>query len=241
LAKSEAGIQIQNKELPLLTNELLFIIHVATVSCGALFFARLGKSALITYISLLFLAANIFVIKQIDLFNFCVTSTDAFIVGISFSCNLLQEFWDKKIARQAIWISLASCVTYMIIAKIIVAYQPAACDSTQVHFEQITENSIRIILASLVAYLITQTVDIYLYGQIKQLTHAKYFVARNYVALAVSQFVDTILFSFLGLYGIVANISDILILSFAVKLLAIALMTPFLMGARKVLKYSKQS
>ena len=216
-------------------NELLFILHVATVSCGALFFARLGKSALITYISLLFLAANIFVIKQIDLFNFCVTSADAFIVGISFSCNLLQEFWDKKYARQAIWISFASCVAYMIIAKIIVAYQPAVADDTQIHFKFITQNTIRITMASLIAYLITQTIDIYLYGIIKKMTHGKYFVARNYFALTISQFVDTVLFSFLGLYGIVANISDILILSFSLKLIAIVLMTPFLMMARKIL------
>lgn len=217
-------------------NELLFIAHVATVSFGALFFARLGKSALIAYISMLFLAANIFVIKQIDLFNFCVTTADAFIVGISFSCNLLQEFWDKKYARQAIWISFASCISYMIIAKIIVAYTPSAVDDTQIHFAHITANTIRITLASLIAYLITQTIEIYLYGVVKKITNGKYFVARNYFALTVSQFIDTVLFSFLGLYGLVANITDILILSFSLKLLAIGLMTPFLIIARKIIK-----
>ncbi len=217
-------------------NELLFFIHVATVSFGALFFARLGKTALITYISLLFLAANIFVIKQINLFNFCVTTADAFIVGISFSCNLLQEFWDKKYARSAIWISFASCVAYMVIAKIIVTYQPAEVDDTQIHFMHITANTVRITLASLIAYLITQTIDIYLYGIIKNATKGKFFVARNYFALTMSQFVDTVLFSFLGLYGIVANIFDVLILSFALKILAIAFMTPFLMVAKKILK-----
>ncbi len=216
-------------------NEFLFITHVIIVSIGALFFARLGKSALIAYISLLFLTANIFVIKQINLFNFCVTSADAFIVGISFSCNLLQEFWDKKYARQAIWISFASCITYMIIAKIIVAYQPADVDYTQIHFIHMTQNTIRITLASLIAYLITQTLDIYLYGAVKQLTNGKYFVARNYFSLTVSQLVDTILFSFLGLYGIVANIFDILIVSFCLKLLAIVLITPFLMVAKKTM------
>lgn len=217
-------------------NELLFTIHVTTVSCGALLFARWSKSALITYIALLFITANIFVIKQIELFNFLVTSTDAFIVGISFSCNLLQEFWGKKIARQAIWISFGSCIAYMCITKIIVAYQPAGCDLTQTHFELITQNTVRITVASLIAYLITQTIDIYLYGLIKQITHGKYFVARNYFAITISQFIDTVLFSFLGLYGIVENIYDILLLSFSIKLIAIALMTPFLIIARKILK-----
>jgi uncharacterized integral membrane protein (TIGR00697 family) len=72
---------------------------------------------------------------------------------------------------------------------------------------------------------------------VKQLTNGKFFVARNYFALTISQLIDTLLFSFLGLYGIVANIFDILILSFCLKLLAIALMTPFLMIAKKILIY----
>lgn len=224
----------------MLSNEILFIAHVATVSFGTLFFARLGKSALIAYISLLFLIANIFVIKQIELFNFCVTSADAFIVGISFSCNLLQEFWDKKFARQAIWISFASCITYMLITKIIVAYQPAKCDDSHIHFAQITQNTIRISLASLISYLITQTIDIYLYSIIKKLTQGKYFIARNYFAITISQLLDTVLFSFLGLYGIVANISDIVVVSFGIKLLAIALTTPFLMIAKQIVCYPKE-
>lgn len=217
-------------------NELLFITHVTSVSLGALFFARIGKEALITYISILFLMANIFVIKQIDLFNFCVTSADAFIVGISLSCNLLQEFWDKQSARRAIWISFASCACYMLIAKIIVLYNPAACDDTQIHFAHITANTIRITLASSIAYLITQFIDLQLYAIVKQAMHDKYFVARNYFAITISQLVDTILFSFLGLWGIVANIGDIIILSFSIKLIAIILITPFLFAAKRILK-----
>ncbi len=220
-------------------NELLFMLHVATVSVGALWFARSGKAALISYISLLFLMANIFVIKQIELFNFCITSADAFIVGISFSCNLLQEFWGKEFARKAIWISFATCIAYMIISKIIILYHPASCDITQVHFEILNANIMRITIASLTAYLITQFIDMQLYAILKTMTAGKYFVARNYLSITTSQLIDTILFSFLGLWGIVDNLSDILILSFSIKLLAIILTTPFLIMAKKVI--SKQN
>lgn len=219
-------------------NELLFIAHVTSVCFASLFFARIGKEALISYISVLFLMANIFVIKQIDLFNFCVTSADAFIVGISFSCNLLQEFWDKESARRAIWISFASCVCYMLIAKIIVLYDPAQCDDTQIHFAHITANTIRITLASCIAYLITQFIDLQLYAMVKKAMHGKYFVARNYFSITLSQLIDTILFTFLGLYGIVANINDILVLSFSIKIIAIILITPFLFAAKRMIKKS---
>ena len=210
--------------------------HVATVSAGTLFFARMGKQALTAYITMLFLAANIFVVKQIELFGFCVTSADAFIVGISFSCNLLQEFWDKQTTRKAIWISFACCLFYMLITQIILWYQPAAVDEMQPHFIMIMSNTVRIILASFSAYLTTQFVDMQLYAIFKQATQGKYFVARNYLALAISQLIDTLLFSFLGLWGIVANMFDIIFVSYSLKIFAIVLATPFLMLAKKVLK-----
>lgn len=220
-------------------NELLFIAHVATVSAGALFFARMGKQALTAYITMLFLAANIFVIKQIDLFGFCVTSADAFIVGISFSCNLLQEFWDKQTTRNAIWISFACSLCYMFITQIILWYQPAAVDDMQPHLMIIMSNTVRIILASFAAYLTTQFIDMQLYAIFKQATQGKYFLARNYIALAISQLIDTLLFSFLGLWGIVANMFDIIVVSYSLKIFAIVLATPFLLLAKKVVRHDQ--
>lgn len=216
-------------------NELIFALHVSLVSAGALFFTRVGKEALISYIALLFVVANIFVIKQINLFGFCVTSADAFIVGVSFSCNLLQEFWGKEWARKAIWISFACCLSYMLIVQTIMAYIPSSCDITHAHFVTITANVMRITMASFTAYLITQFVDMHLYAYLKLITNGKYFVARNYLALGVSQALDTILFSYLGLWGIVNNIQDIMIISYAIKILAILLSTPFLFFAKRLI------
>lgn len=219
-------------------NELLFVGHVLSVSAAALYFANLGKQALTSYVTLLFIMANIFVVKQINLFGFCVTSADAFIVGISLSCNLLQEFWDQHTARRAIWISLACSLCYMFIAKIILMYQPSCVDEMQSHLIHIMANTVRIILASFTSYLATQLLDIYLYALVKKATSGKYFVLRNHIALSISQLTDTVLFSFLGLWGIVANIQDIIIVSYTIKLLAIALTTPFLMVAKKYIKRS---
>ncbi len=211
-----------------MTNELLFLLHSVTISTGVMLFARLGKSALISYITLLFLMANIFVIKQINLFGFCVTSVDAFIVGISLSCNILQEFYGRETARKAVLISFASCIGYMIITKIIVSYNPADCDNTHLAFAHITANIARITIASFAAYLITQILDIQIYALLKKITKSRFFVLRNYAAITISQLTDTILFSLFGLYGIVDNIFDIITISFAIKIIAIVLTTPFL-------------
>ena len=220
-------------------NELLFLSQIFIICLCIIGFAILGKEALIGFIGLLFVMANIFVIKQINLFGWTVTSADIFIIGISFSINLLQEFWGKTIAQKATWISFALSVFYLIIGKCIIAYTPAVIDDAHTHLVFIMENTSRIVIASFISYLITQFIDIQIYGYLKEKTAGKYFALRNYFSLCFSQLLDTIIFSFLGLWGIVAYISDIIILSYSIKLLTIFCMSPFLIFAKKIIKKYK--
>lgn len=215
-------------------NELIFIAHVTIVSFATILFARLGKEALVAYISLLFVVANIFVIKQVTLWGWYATSADAFIIGVSFGINLLQETWGKEIARKTIWISFACSAFYMIMAQFLLAYAPSSSDLTHMHFAHLMANTWRIVLASFVSYIITQMADTYLYAYMRRKTNDRFFVARNYLSMCSSQLFDTILFSFLGLYGIMDNIVHIMIVSYALKLVAIGLTTPFLISAKRV-------
>jgi len=214
-------------------NELLFFIQVTLISIATIIFGKLGKEALVAYISLLFVIANIFVIKQITLFSWYSTSADAFIIGISFGINLLQEIWGKEIARKTIWISFACSAFYMIMAQFVLHYIPIIEDASQQHFTFILSNTTRIITASFISYIITQITDTYLYAYLKLQTDGKYFVLRNYASICSSQLFDTILFSFLGLYGIIENIWHIIIVSYAIKIIALFLITPWLMYAKK--------
>ena len=214
-------------------NELLFMFHVTLVSLATLFFARLGKEALVAYISLLFVTANIFVIKQITLWGWYATTADAFIIGVSFGINLLQEVWGKEVARKTIWISFACSAFYMIMAQFLLGYQASSGDATHLHFAALMSHTLRITLASFVSYIITQMADTYLYAYVRRVTNDRYFVARNYLSMLSSQLFDTILFSLLGLYGIMTNIIHIMIVSYLLKVIAILLTTPFLIVAKQ--------
>jgi uncharacterized integral membrane protein (TIGR00697 family) len=213
-------------------NVFLFIFHKSIISLTTLFFLRLGKEALIAYVSLLFVIANIFVVKQIQLCGYNATGADAFIIGISFSINLLQEYWGQKIARQAILISFACSALYLLMTFIHLAYEPAFFDTSHLHFVYLMQHSVRIIIASFTSYTITQTADTYLYRFTKQAAQGRFFIIRNYISMLSSQFFDTILFSFLGLYGIVHNLGHIIVISYLIKVVAIFLSTPFMILAR---------
>jgi uncharacterized PurR-regulated membrane protein YhhQ (DUF165 family) len=59
----------------------------------------------------------------------------------------------------------------------------------------------------------------------------------NALSLSLSQFLDTVLFSMLGLYGIVSAITEIILVSYSIKLLAIANTLPWsLMNKRLFLR-----
>jgi len=217
-------------------NHIIFIAHTTLISMLTIFFGRIGKEALTSYISLLFVLANIFVIKQMDLCGYCVTCADAYIIGVSFGINLLQEIWGKKIAQQAIMISFLCSLFYLIMGQFHLWYIPAEHDMSHSHFVFLLANTLRIVIASLISYLIVQYADTLLYAFMKKRCSGQYFVARNYLSMFSSQLFDTFIFSFLGLYGIVHNITHIMIVSYGIKVIAILLSTPFIYYAKKLIQ-----
>ncbi len=219
-------------------NHLIFIAHSLIISSLVLFFGRMGQAALTAYISVSFVLINMFVIKQIELLNYSVTCADAYIIGVSFGINVLQEIWGKKAAQKAIATSFACSLFYLVMGHFHLWYTPASYDTSQVHFNYLLDNTLRIVIASFVSYLIVQYADTMMYGYLKTKTNGKYFVLRNYISMLSSQFFDTIIFSFLGLYGLVHNITHIIFVSYAIKVVAILLTTPCIYYAKRFVKKS---
>jgi uncharacterized integral membrane protein (TIGR00697 family) len=219
-----------------LYNELVFVLHTVTVSLAALAALRLGKEALVAFICLVCVLANFFVVKETTLFTLHATCSDAFTIGATLGLNLLQEYYGREITRKTIWINFFLLIFYAIISQVHLLYIPSAADSTQAAFTTILSFMPRIVIASFSVYFIAHMIDYTLYGFLKQACKDKFFILRNYGSIAISQLVDTILFSFFGLYGIISNIGEIMVVSYAIKLVAIALATPFIALSRRFMR-----
>ena len=215
-------------------NELFFIIHTIVIACFALGSLALGRSALVAFVCLACVLANLFVIKQITLFGLAATSADAFTVGATIGLNLLQEYFGKEIAKKTIWINFFLLIFYTIVSHIHLMYAPHSADITQQHFLPLLQHMPRIVIASFSVYLFTQMMDYYLYGILKKMFHDKYIIFRNYASIALCQLLDTVLFSFLGLYGIIDNIGQVIVISYLIKLGSIIIASPFVGFSRKI-------
>lgn len=218
-------------------NELIFLLYTLFISVSCLYALRLGKEALIALVCLQAVLVNIFVTKQIALFGLCATASDALAIGASLGLNLLQEYWGKPVARTTIFLSFGAAIFYTIISQLHLAYIPHIVDTTHPHFCALFSPMPRIIIASLISYLITQVLDYRLYARLKARYQGSQFVIRNYLSLGCTQLLDTVLFSVLGLYGAIITTSsalfDIIIISYGIKMIIIMTTVPVIALVRR--------
>lgn len=205
-----------------MSNEILFFIHIFVVIGLVITASRLGKKALIALIVLQAVFANLFVVKQMSLFGFSVTCSDVFAIGGILGLNLLQERYGREEANGAVKASFLGLVFFMIMSKFHLWYIPLVSDTTGEAFSQILSHATRITLASIAVYWFVQKIDVRLFGFLKGLFNSRYLPLRVGVSLVLSQFLDTVLFTVFGLYGIVDSLFDVITLSFLVKCMIIS-------------------
>ena len=213
-------------------NELLFIVQSFCVGSAALIALALGREALVTLVCLQCVLANLFVLKQTTLLGLNATCADAFTIGATLALNVLQEYHGKEIARRAVTTNTFVLCVVALVSQLHLLYVPSPFDTMQIHYAALLAFIPRIVFASFTVYFISQTVDYLLYGLLKKQLGDRLLVVRNLVSSSVSQFIDTALFTFLGLYGLIDNLWQVVIVSYAVKMIAIGLTTPFLMLTR---------
>jgi hypothetical protein len=208
-------------------NEILFFIQIFIIVGFALGALRLGLAALTAWVAIQALIANLFVLKQITLFGFDVTASDAYVIGSLLGLNFLQEFYSQEEAKKATWICFFFMFFFTVISQLHLFYQPSSHDNTQNAFEVLLSPSPRLLMASMGVFFVVQQFDIRFFHFLKNTLPNSSFALRTTIALVVSQFLDTLLFSFAGLYGIATSILDIIIVSYLIKLAVIFCFTSF--------------
>ncbi len=219
-------------------NEILFFTHILVV-IGFLFLAlKSGKEALFAFIVLMAIFANLLVLKQIEFFSFTITCSDVFAVGALLGLNLLQEYFGKEEAKKALKISFMALLFFLVMANIHLFYTPSEYDQSQSSYEKIFSPAFRIVCSSFLVFITVQKLDILFFGFLKRVFQGRSLAGRLFISLSLSQLFDTVLFSFLGLYGIVQSLFDIILISFLVKMAIIFLSSPLTSLSKRWIKVS---
>ncbi|SPN73369.1 conserved hypothetical integral membrane protein,Uncharacterized ACR, YhhQ family COG1738 [Chlamydia serpentis] len=216
-------------------NELIFGIQTFTVIVLGIFFTSKGKAWLTGWLSLLSSIMNIFVMKQIYLWGFEVTSADVYIIGLLTCLNYARERYEKRIVNDAMLCSWVISIAFLLLTQLHLLLRPSCNDRSQEHFLALFSSTSRIVFASLITLIFIQILDIKLFTFLQKAFSKKYFTMRSTISLLFSQIIDTLLFSFLGLYGLVSNLCDVMIFALLIKGIVITLAIPILSATKAVL------
>lgn len=206
-------------------NELLFFSHLTIVVLFTVAALKLGREALIACICLQAVLANLFVLKQISLFGLHVTSCEVYTIGALLGINLLQEYYPNFNVKRVLFSYFTTLGFFLIMAQLHLYYAPTRVNATDLAYEEVLSSTLRIFLASIATLIITTLLDIRLFAALKKrYTHTPLALRIASSALAI-QLLDTFLFTFLGLWGLVTHPWQLIFFSYLIKVITIVSMS----------------
>mgnify|MGYP001028698057 CR=1 FL=1 len=142
------------------------------------------------------LLTNIITSKYITVGHLTLTA-GAITYPFTFSLlDIISELYGKSSAKMVIWMGLLASlfmtfITYLANVIPIYDYSPVP----QAAFQLVFGFTPGIVLGSMVAYLIAQFIDVYLFELTRRITKGKYLWLRNNISTLVGQLFDTAIFA----------------------------------------------
>lgn len=155
--------------------------------------------------------------------------------------DVISEIWGKKAAQRTVFIGLG--VQLMSLALIFAAiYLPAAPYMAEFNemFGATLGTTARFVIASLIAYLVSQSIDVTLFHLLKG-KFEKHKWIRNNGSTMCSQLFDTAIFITIGFWGVVPNIWIMIVSQYIVKFCLALCDTPFFYLLTKKNKFKKET
>jgi hypothetical protein len=174
------------------------------------------------------LVANIVASKVVDIFGLIVPAA-VVAYGITFLCtDIINEKWGAEQAKKTVKMGLIIQLFSAILILLAIMLPPAGFMVEYSNkFHDVLSQNIRIVIASLVAYFISQTHDVVVFNFLKKKTDGKHKWARNNISTMTSQFIDTSIFITIAFYGVVPNLIYMIISQYIIKFIISLLDTPF--------------
>jgi uncharacterized integral membrane protein (TIGR00697 family) len=175
------------------------------------------------------LVANILAVKLVSIGGWVVPAgVIAYPLTFLFT-DVITELYGRRIASRVVWLGFGANIL-MVILVIGGRLLPAAPFwEGQPAYESILGMVPRIVLASMVAYLVSQHHDVFAFHFWREKTKARFLWLRNNASTMASQALDTGLFITIAFWGTVPTdiLVNMLITQYLIKLGIAALDTPF--------------
>jgi uncharacterized integral membrane protein (TIGR00697 family) len=173
---------------------------------------------------------NIQVVVTVELFGLVATLGNIIYASIFLATDILSEHYGPREARKGIWIGFFSLAWATFAMQFAIHFIPDESDFMLLHLKEVFSLMPRVVLASLVAYLVSQHHDIWAFAFWKQKTSGKYLWFRNNASTFVSQLADSVVFTLIAFLGVFETevLVEIIVTTYILKLIVAVIDTPFL-------------
>jgi queuosine precursor transporter len=220
-------------------NELLWIgTLIISLFMVILAYRLFGKTGLYIWTAMAVILANIQVMKTVQIFGLVTALGNVVYASLFLVTDILNENHTKKDAQKAVWIGFFVLISVTILMQITLQFIPDATDELSPHLYAIFSVMPRIAFASLVAYLISQSHDVWFFAKLKTKHKKEKLWLRNNLSTITSQLIDNTIFSLIAFAGVFSwdIIAQIFLTSMILKVIVATCDTPFLYWARKIKK-----
>lgn len=221
---------------------LLWLLTVtADLGITLLLYRLFGKIGLYVIIVLNVMLCNLQGPKLTMIFGVQTSLGLILYSGIYFATDLLSEKYGKREAGRAVLAGFAASVIIVIMMSISLMFLPSL-ETEQREFAASIHNALkqlfdftpRFVFGSLAVYLVSQSLDVWIFHYLKRKTHGKHLWLRNNVSTITSQAVDTALYSVIVWWAIVPleTAFQLALAKYAFKVVIALVDTPFIYWAK---------
>ena len=224
-------------------NECLLIISLL-ISFGAtiLFLKLFGKSGLFACIGICAVFANIEVTILVHASGMDQTLGNTLFASSFLATDILSEVYGKKDANKGVWVGIITTVLFIVLSFMWTHYIPAEGDWAMPSVQALFSNTPRMLLSSLIAYIVSESFDVWLYHKWWDLTakksgdSKKFLWFRNNFSTLFSQLINIIIFNFGAFLGIYSwpELLSITGACYVIYIVTSLLDTPFVYLARRI-------
>lgn len=190
---------------------LLWIVTVFTdLGFAVLCYRLFGRSGLYGVVIFSLLLANIMGPKLTVIGGLQTSMGVILYSSIFFATDLLSEKYGKSEAHRAVMLGFFISVALVVMTQISMQFLPSTIPATaafaqSVHAATVTlfDYTPRFVFGSLLAYLISQTFDVWVFHRIREATNGRHLWLRNTGSTLLSQAIDTLIYGLVVWWGLV--------------------------------------
>lgn len=172
--------------------------------------------------------SNLFGGKIISVLAFTVAGAIITYPLTFLSTDIIGEIWGKQEANDCVKIGIIVQLIFLALGYLSLAIPPQeASESLQQSLTVVLNQGLRMTLASLGAFSVSQFLDVFLFHKLKESCNGKKKWLRNNLSTMTSQLVDTLIFITIAFYGVVDNLPAMVLGQYVIKLLLALGDTPF--------------